>query len=255
MHAVRNLARIGFGTVAVRYSQLGFGRTSSTRRAPVDSPKPVRVQGRNPQPEGRGHRRRSTSTSGCAPTTAQSGWRAAPIWSPGASGSRIETWDRTTLVEQERVIGRQQGQRRAHRLRRRVRAAGLRHQGCQGQAGGRRGRPRPVGVTRIIWAGSRCCAAGTTSPTAPTDSGIWMPGCSSSRSCGDPRRRASSRCWRSCPRDALNEYIFHTGTAVFAVPAGTARWRFVGVLGFDAVRLIAAERHGSFCPPMSDKVA
>jgi deferrochelatase/peroxidase EfeB len=30
VHAVRNLARIGFGTVAVRWSQLGFGRTSST---------------------------------------------------------------------------------------------------------------------------------------------------------------------------------------------------------------------------------
>src|SRR5690606_38823076 len=32
VHAVRNLARIGFGVVSVRYSQLGFGRTSSTSR-------------------------------------------------------------------------------------------------------------------------------------------------------------------------------------------------------------------------------
>jgi deferrochelatase/peroxidase EfeB len=32
-HAVRNLARIGFGTVAVRWSQLGFGRTSTTSTA------------------------------------------------------------------------------------------------------------------------------------------------------------------------------------------------------------------------------
>jgi deferrochelatase/peroxidase EfeB len=30
VHAVRNLARIGFGTAAVRWSQLGFGKTSST---------------------------------------------------------------------------------------------------------------------------------------------------------------------------------------------------------------------------------
>jgi deferrochelatase/peroxidase EfeB len=30
VHAVRNLARIGFGTVSVRWSQLGFGRTSTT---------------------------------------------------------------------------------------------------------------------------------------------------------------------------------------------------------------------------------
>ena len=33
-HAVRNLARIGRGTVAMRWSQLGFGRTASTTRAP-----------------------------------------------------------------------------------------------------------------------------------------------------------------------------------------------------------------------------
>ena len=32
-HAVRNLARIGRGAVTVRWSQLGFGRTSSTSRA------------------------------------------------------------------------------------------------------------------------------------------------------------------------------------------------------------------------------
>ncbi|MFP3701990.1 Dyp-type peroxidase, partial [Burkholderia sp. SIMBA_013] len=33
VHAIRNLARIGFGKVRVRWSQLGFGRTSSTSRA------------------------------------------------------------------------------------------------------------------------------------------------------------------------------------------------------------------------------
>ncbi|MEU6719963.1 Dyp-type peroxidase, partial [Nonomuraea sp. NPDC046802] len=33
VHAIRNLARIGFGKVSVRWSQLGFGRTSSTSRA------------------------------------------------------------------------------------------------------------------------------------------------------------------------------------------------------------------------------
>ena len=30
MHAIRNLARIGFGKVVIRWSQLGFGKTSST---------------------------------------------------------------------------------------------------------------------------------------------------------------------------------------------------------------------------------
>src|SRR4030095_14215909 len=32
-HAIRNLARIGRGTVVMRWSQLGFGRTASTSRS------------------------------------------------------------------------------------------------------------------------------------------------------------------------------------------------------------------------------
>ncbi len=35
MHAIRNLVRIAFGTASLRYSQLGFGRTSSTSTAQV----------------------------------------------------------------------------------------------------------------------------------------------------------------------------------------------------------------------------
>ena len=33
VHAVRNLVRLGFGVTEVRWSQLGFGRSSSTSRA------------------------------------------------------------------------------------------------------------------------------------------------------------------------------------------------------------------------------
>ncbi len=49
VHAVRNLIRLGFGVVSVRWSQLGFGRTSST-----STTKHVRVQGRHGQPQGGG---------------------------------------------------------------------------------------------------------------------------------------------------------------------------------------------------------
>ena len=38
VHAIRNLARIAFGTAVVRWSQLGFGRTSSTSTA-QDTPR------------------------------------------------------------------------------------------------------------------------------------------------------------------------------------------------------------------------
>ncbi len=108
VHAIRNLARVGFGTVAVRYSQLGFGRTSSTTR---EQSTPRNLFGfkdgtNNIKAEDIG-------------TLDDQVWVAkgdGPGWMTGGTylisrriRMRIEAWDRTTLLEQERVIGRQKG--------------------------------------------------------------------------------------------------------------------------------------------------
>ena len=55
-HAVRNLARLGLGTVALRWLQVGFSRTSSTT-SPGDAAQPPRLQGRHGQPARRPGRR------------------------------------------------------------------------------------------------------------------------------------------------------------------------------------------------------
>ena len=108
VHAIRNLARVGFGTVAVRYSQLGFGRTSSTTR---DQATPRNLFGFKD----------GTNNLKAEDTDAldKHVWVAAgdgPDWLAGGTylvtrriRMRIEAWDRTTLLEQERVIGRQKG--------------------------------------------------------------------------------------------------------------------------------------------------
>ena len=108
VHAIRNLARIGFGTVAVRYSQLGFGRTSSTTR---NQSTPRNLFGFK---DGTANLR-SDETEKLNNFV----WVAdgdGPSWLTGGSylvarriRMRIEQWDRTTLLEQERVIGRQKG--------------------------------------------------------------------------------------------------------------------------------------------------
>jgi deferrochelatase/peroxidase EfeB len=108
VHAIRNLARVGFGTVAVRYSQLGFGRTSSTTREQVT---PRNLFGFK---DGTNNIKAEE-----ADALAQQVWVAkgdGPDWMTGGSymisrriRMRIESWDRTTLLEQERVIGRQKG--------------------------------------------------------------------------------------------------------------------------------------------------
>lgn len=108
VHAIRNLARVGFGTVAVRYSQLGFGRTSSTTR---EQSTPRNMFGFKD----------GTNNLKAEDTRAldQHVWVAdgdGADWLIGGSylvarriRMRIEPWDRTTLLEQERVIGRRKG--------------------------------------------------------------------------------------------------------------------------------------------------
>ncbi|MCR6493892.1 iron uptake transporter deferrochelatase/peroxidase subunit [Cellulomonas sp. P24] len=116
VHAIRNLARIAFGTAAVRWSQLGYGRASSTS---TSQPTPRNLFG---------------FKDGTANLTAeQDDALAAHVWVPGATGTtgttgtgagagdwmadgsylvarrirmQIETWDRTSLRTQERSVGR-----------------------------------------------------------------------------------------------------------------------------------------------------
>jgi len=107
VHAIRNLARIGFGKVRVRWSQLGFGRTSSTSRSQVT---PRNLFGfkdgtNNPKAE-------DTELLG-QHIWATGGARQGEAWMAGGSylvarriRMHIEIWDRTSLREQEGLIGR-----------------------------------------------------------------------------------------------------------------------------------------------------
>jgi deferrochelatase/peroxidase EfeB len=108
VHAIRNLARIGFGRVSVRWSQLGYGRTSSTSRTQTT---PRNLLG---------------FKDGTANLKAEDTDRLrdqlwvqphdGPSWMDGGSylvtrkiRMMIENWDRTSLVEQEGIFGRTKG--------------------------------------------------------------------------------------------------------------------------------------------------
>jgi deferrochelatase/peroxidase EfeB len=108
VHAIRNLARIGFGTVAVRWSQLGFGRTSTTS---TSQSTPRNLFGFKD----------GTLNVKAEETDELSDhvWVAADDgqdWLAGGSylvarriNMHIETWDRQGLQPQEQVIGRTKG--------------------------------------------------------------------------------------------------------------------------------------------------
>lgn len=109
VHAIRNLARIGFGKVSVRWSQLGFGRTSSTSRTQVT---PRNLMGFK---DGTDNMKLED-----AALLRDQLW-AAPqdgaAWMAGGSylvtrkiRMTIETWDRTSLREQEDIFGRSKGE-------------------------------------------------------------------------------------------------------------------------------------------------
>ncbi len=108
VHAVRNLARIAFGRASVRYSQMGFGRTSSTSTAQVtarnlfgfkDGTANIKVEDEKDVEDFVWVREED-----------------GPAWLVGGSylvsrkiDMRIETWDREPLNGQETITGRAKG--------------------------------------------------------------------------------------------------------------------------------------------------
>lgn len=108
VHAIRNLSRIAFGRAKLRWSQLGYGRTSKTTS---DQQTPRNLFGYKD----------GTANILADDTAALKAhvWVAAsdsPDWMAGGSylvarkiAMLIETWDRVRLSEQDRIIGRAKG--------------------------------------------------------------------------------------------------------------------------------------------------
>jgi deferrochelatase/peroxidase EfeB len=108
VHAIRNLARIGMGVVSVRWSQLGFGRTSSTSKAQVTA--------RNLFGFKDGTRNLKAEETDLLREHVWVQPDDGPAWMTGGSylvtrkvRMLVETWDRSPLAEQEMIIGRVKG--------------------------------------------------------------------------------------------------------------------------------------------------
>ncbi len=108
-HALRMLTRRGKGVVGLRWSQLGFGRTSSTSQS-QETPRNLM-----------GFKDGTNNVHGDDDHTMDDqiwvGSADAPGWMRGGSylvarriRMRIENWDRDFLADQERVIGRDEGE-------------------------------------------------------------------------------------------------------------------------------------------------
>jgi deferrochelatase/peroxidase EfeB len=217
VHAIRNLARVGFGTVAVRYSQLGFGRTSSTTRG-------------QSTPRNLFGFKDGTNNLKAEDTSAidQFVWVEkgdGPEWLTGGTylvsrriRMRIESWDRTTLMEQERVIGREKGSGAPMGFTDEFAPLDftLANKGeplIDKDAHVRLASDQNLGGIKILRRGYNFTDG--SDGFGHLDAGLFFIAfVRNPVTQFIPMQTALSR------RDLLNEYITHTGTGIFAVPPG-----------------------------------
>ncbi|OEV09717.1 iron uptake transporter deferrochelatase/peroxidase subunit, partial [Streptomyces nanshensis] len=211
VHAVRNLARIGFGKVAVRWSQLGFGKTSSTT--------PGAQTPRNLFGFKDGTRNISGDDETALKRHVWVGGKDGPEWMTGGSylvarriRMNIEIWDRTPLAEQEAIFGRSKGEG-APAGRKRERDP-VRLSAMAPYAHVRLAHPDSNGGVRILRRGYNFTDG--TDGLGRLEAGLFFLAYQRDvREGFIPLQRHLAR------KDTeLNEYIQHVGSAVFAVPPG-----------------------------------
>jgi deferrochelatase/peroxidase EfeB len=222
LHAVRNLARIArhMSAARPRWSQAGFAKTPGSS--------PAGETGRNLL----GFKDGTNNLLGDDEAEMDGNvWVGAgddPAWMRGGTylvvrrvRARIEKWDESDLDEQEKVFGRRKvsgapfggtGEfdpvdpasepRNAHIILANPRAAG-----SEAERILRRGYNYSDGLL----------------PSGHIDAGLFFAGFQR-----DPRRQFVPIQQRLAAHDRLNEYIVHTGSAIFAVPPGVGRGGYVG---------------------------
>ncbi len=224
-HAIRNLARIGRGTVVMRWSQLGFGRTASTSRSQET---PRNLMGFKD----------GTANIKAEDTEAMDRFvwvgNEGPSWMRGGSymvtrriRMLLEIWDRSSLEDQEQTIGRDK-----------YRGAPLGgHEefeplDLEAEKGGKPEIPVDSHVrlaSASVNDGERILRRGYSFTDGVDESlGELEAGLFFICFQRDPQRQFVAIQRRLGSNDALNEYIKHVGSAVFAVPPGARSGGYVG---------------------------
>ena len=231
-HAIRNLARLGRGLVVMRWSQLGFGRTSSTGSAQVT---PRNLMGFK---DGTNNLKRE-DVEGMAANV----WVGAdddPPWMRGGTymvtrriRMLIETWDRASLDDQQATIGRTKESGAPLGGHAEFDTVDLTARTANGDptipvdAHIRLAGPAANGGERILRRGYSF-TDGIDPVTGQLDAGLFFI-CFQR----DPRRQFVPIQRRLASNDALNEYIKHVASGLFAIPPGTAPGGYVGETLFD----------------------
>ncbi|WP_431894708.1 iron uptake transporter deferrochelatase/peroxidase subunit [Nonomuraea sp. bgisy101] len=218
VHAIRNLARIGFGRVSVRYSQLGFGRTSSTSRAQAT---PRNLMGFK---DGTANLKLEDTAMLRDHLWVADGDGAD--WLTGGSylvtrkiRMHIETWDRTSLTEQEAIFGRNKGEGAALGHQKEFDEIDFTRKGPDGtaliadDAHVRLAHPSNNKGARLLRRGYNFVDG--SDGLGRLDAGLFFMAYQR-----DPRTQFVPVQMALARQDSLNEYIKHVSSGLFAVPPG-----------------------------------
>jgi deferrochelatase/peroxidase EfeB len=225
-HAVRNLARLGRGAVVMRWSQLGFGRTSSTTRSQAT---PRNLMGFKD-----GTRNlRAEDTEAMERFVWLGEGDDVPWMTEGTYivtrriRMLIEIWDRSALLDQEDTIGRQKysGAPLGEKDEFDPLDLSARRNGklvIPKDAHVRLASSEVNGGSEILRRGYSF-TDGVVEELGELDAGLFFI-CFQR----NPKSQFEAIQRRLGSIDALNEYIKHTSSAVFAIPPGAREGGYVG---------------------------
>ncbi|GEK22639.1 iron uptake transporter deferrochelatase/peroxidase subunit [Cellulomonas xylanilytica] len=216
VHAIRNLSRAAFGSATIRWTQLGYGRTSSTSTA-------------QRTPRNLFGFKDGTANVKAEETDALD----EHVWVPASAGwlaggsylvarrirMRIETWDRTSLREQENLVGRTKGEGAPL-------SGGTEFTEPDFTAQGRGGAPLIAVDSHVRLAhpsshdGARMLRRGYNFTDGNDALGRLDAGLFFVAFVRDPRTHYIPVQAALSRDDVLMEYLTHTGSGLFAVPPG-----------------------------------
>lgn len=218
VHAIRNLARIGFGRVSVRWSQLGFGRTSSTSR--------TQATPRNLMGFKDGTANLKLEDVELLGEQLWVGPGDGAGWMTGGSylvtrkiRMTVETWDRAPLAEQEQIFGRDKGEGAPLGGKNEFDVIDFEARGPDGEplilddAHVRLAHPSRNGGARLLRRGYNYVDG--SDGLGRLDAGLFFIAYQR-----DPHRQFVTVQRSLAGKDSLNEYIKHVSSALFACPPG-----------------------------------
>ena len=223
VHAIRNLSRIAFGRARLRWSQLGFGKTSRTTATQAT---PRNLFGFK---DGT-----ANILADDTEALADHVWVSAqdePAWLAGGSylvarkiAMLIETWDRVRLSEQDAIIGRDKGEGAPLSGGDEFTAPDFQSDAIDANSHVSLAHPEQNEGIRILRRGYNYVDGNNA--LGRLDAGLFF--LSYQR---DPEQFVSLQ--RRLSTDLMNEYIRHVGSGIWAVPAGATPGSFVGAALFD----------------------